>query len=720
MEENKPEKQGNALMGQKRSIVIFFALSVVVLLVLFVASYLYITDAWKQTPSVEIKANNSYEDTLYVVTDIDYEPFSFVDENGEYIGLDVELINEISNRLEMNLELTLTDWNTANDMLFSGEADILMNMETDLVVSDERLIATLPTVEKQYVVYGRKQVSSVAELYDRRVASLHALPELGIDDNITYIDSYEEIFEGLKSGKFEFVICPIQVGNAFLEKLELTDVHPSYAVGHVYGALALGRDNEKLRDRLNLVLKELQEEGFLDRLDKKWVNHHYENTTLEGALENHPVFLMLFLLILFMLFMAFALLILMRRNAAQKDLYTKELLEAKERAEAAGNAKTTFLFNMSHDIRTPMNAIIGYTGLARREDSSMSQIQDYLEKIEASSQHLLALVNDVLEMSRIESGRLELELVNTDLVKTMDEMQDMFASQMENKQITFTVDVSVEDRFVLCDKNRFNRVLLNLLSNAYKFTPKGGNVLVTLWQENIGDEKSALYELRVKDDGIGMTEEFAKKVFNVFERERTSTVSGIEGTGLGMAITKRIVDAMEGTIEVATEPGKGTEFVVGLKFQLSEPPETSAEGVSEVANDKQDSGYPDFSGRRVLLVEDIEMNRAIADRILTETGFLVETAVNGKEAVDMVSASEPGYYDLILMDIQMPVMDGYEASRSIRALENPILSAIPIVAMTANAFQEDIQAAHSAGMDGHIAKPLDIPQMMETLAEILR
>ena len=386
-------------------------------------------------------------------------------------------------------------------------------------------------------------------------------------------------------------------------------------------------------------------------------------------------------------------------------------------AEEQNRAKSTFLSNMSHDIRTPMNAIIGYINLARQEEGNPPQTQDYLDKIESSSQHLLALINDVLEMSRIESGKMDLENVETDIVDSVNRIQDIFANQMRQKEIRFSVDASqVTDRYVLCDRNRVNRVMLNLLSNACKFTPEGGAIAVTFRQTGT-EGKLGAYELRVKDSGIGMSEEFAGRVFEAFERERTSTVSGIQGTGLGMAITKNIIDLMDGTIRVETAPGKGSEFIVNWKFEIADRPAASGQGAGEEA--AQPHPAPDYSKKHLLLVDDNKVNREIASLILTGVGFTLETAEDGKEAVERVAASQPGDFDAVLMDIQMPVMNGYEATRSIRGLEDPALAGIPIIAMTANAFAEDIQAAKDAGMNAHIAKPLDVQKMMETLDKVL-
>ena len=395
-----------------------------------------------------------------------------------------------------------------------------------------------------------------------------------------------------------------------------------------------------------------------------------------------------------------------------------EMLEREKIRVVEGSlAKSQFLFNMSHDIRTPMNAIIGYTNLTLQEEISPAA-REYLGKIKTSSQHLLSLINDILEMSRIENGKLELEYEPVDLCKMLEEIHDLFAQQMADKKIDFSIhNAQVQHRYAWCDRKNLNRVLLNIVSNAYKFTPEGGTISATLW-ETVGlDTGYSAYELRVKDNGIGMSREFADHMFNAFERERTSTVSKLEGTGLGLAITKRIIDLMGGTIEVITSPGSGTEMIIRLKLQLAKEADIQNGQLSEPSGG--DVPALDNTGIRLLLVEDNDINREIANMILVQAGFEVENAENGKVAVDMVAASEPGYYDAILMDIQMPVMDGYEATRAIRALDDEALARIPILAMTANAFKEDEQAAEAAGMQAHIAKPLDIDKMLQTLTEVL-
>ena len=716
--------------------------------VAFLLSYFYTP---MPPPKVEIHALNNFKETLHVVSDVDYAPYSYTDEAENYYGLDVEMMNEIANRLGMNLDLQLLDWVEANKRFRDGNADIIMNMESDSIINDPDLIATLPTTEKQYVVYGRNSISTVAELYGRRVASLHRVPGLGLDDEITYIDSYEVIFEALKRGEYEFVICPIQVGNAFLEKLDIDDVHPSYAVTHVYGTLAMHPEDTMLRVKVNAVLIQMQQEGRLAELDKKWIRQRYENITLAEMIESRPWLVTAIGFSILMVILLFLYIIVQYRNSKIQEAYTnqlqenletinnqqeklkkqqEELIEAKERAEEGSKAKTKFLFNMSHDIRTPMNAIIGYIELSKRlqencktcerpkcPDEIPKKLGEFLHKIEASSQHLLALINDILEMGRIESGKFELEFNNANLIEIFNDVSDMFSNQMQSKNINFKVDTSnVKNRYVICDKVRLDRVLLNLLSNAYKFTPKEGNISLKLRQFG-GDDKYGKYEIRVKDSGIGMSPEFAATVFESFTRERTSTVSGIQGTGLGMAITKSIIDLMKGTIEVITAPNKGTEFVINLNLELQPVIDEEMESSDNDSTESKKEEI-DFTQKKILLVDDIEVNREIATMILMQAGFKVETAVNGKDAVDKIAASQPGDYDVILMDIQMPIMNGYEAAQAIRQLDNPKLANIPIIAMTANAFSEDIQAAKNAGMNNHIAKPIDVNKMMETLTKI--
>ena len=390
-------------------------------------------------------------------------------------------------------------------------------------------------------------------------------------------------------------------------------------------------------------------------------------------------------------------------------------------AESASKAKSTFLSNMSHDIRTPMNAIIGFATLALDDIRDGKKVEDYLSKILSSSKHLLGLINDILDMSRIESGKVVLEEQETDLVTTLQELQSIMEGQAKERKLKLHVDYSnLRDRHVYCDKTRLNQVMFNLLANAVKFTSEGGSIWLTMSQlePTCEVEDRAIYEIRVKDTGIGIDKAFIKHIFEPFERERTSTVSKIQGTGLGMAITKNIVDMMGGTIEVESQKGVGTEFIIRLELRLQAEARVANEDGTKQHGHAE--GVAEFAGKRLLLAEDNELNREIACMLLSKYGFVIDTAENGQEAVDLVAASAPDYYDLVLMDIQMPVMDGHEATRKIRSLENKVLAKVPVVAMTANAFDEDRKAAKECGMNGFISKPINMQEVVQALRMCLQ
>ena len=537
-----------------------------------------------------------------------------------------------------------------------------------------------------------------------------------------------------------------------------------------------------------------------------------------------------------------------KKYQTQLEEQNRKLEIALQHEGAANRAKREFLFNMSHDIRTPMNAIIGFTSLAATHIDNREQVLDYLKKISTSSQHLLSLINDVLDMSRIESGKVKIEEKAVHLPDLVHDVRSIIQPNVAAKRLSLFIDtMDIEDEDIITDPLRLNQILLNILSNAIKFTPTGGMISIRIAQKNGAPKGCVCYEFRIKDNGIGMSEEFQKHIFEEFSREESSTVSGIQGTGLGMSITKNIVDLMGGTIALTSEPGKGTEFIVTLCFtrsgQKTEPKqlphleglralvadddtntclnvstmlskigmrpewtisgreavirtkyaveqgdefsvyiidwlipdmngieivrqirkvignrcpiiiltaydwadiedEARAAGVTafcekplflselrrvlaepfraEPASEPAQPTAADLKGKKLLLVEDNELNREIALEILKEAGFVVDTAEDGAVAVRKIKQAAPGQYDLILMDIQMPNLDGYEATRQIRALPDAEKANIPIFAMTANAFEEDRQNALAAGMNGHIAKPLDVPHLLRVLADALK
>lgn len=386
--------------------------------------------------------------------------------------------------------------------------------------------------------------------------------------------------------------------------------------------------------------------------------------------------------------------------------------------------RNEFLTNISHDIRTPMNAIVGYTRLALNNVNDADAVRNYLSKVQASSDHLMALINDMLEMEEIESGQIKLNEVSCSISDIMYDLHTMIIEQTEAKKqgLKFDIDGVRQDN-IYCDRMRLNQVMINLLSNAVKFTESGGEISVTVVQKDNAPEGMGAYEIHIKDNGIGMAPEFAARVFEPFERERTSTMSGVQGTGLGMSITKNLIDLMHGKIDLITVPKKGTEFILYLNFRLQQNQTRNkknmfnAELSAAETTDKE--AFVDFTGKRILLVDDVLINREMARTILEMNNFTVEEAVNGEESVNMVRNAKPGYYDVILMDIQMPVMDGYEATKLIRTLDDPGRCEIPILAMTANVFDEDKRRTAAAGMNGHIAKPIDIDHLLKTLKQVL-
>ena len=391
---------------------------------------------------------------------------------------------------------------------------------------------------------------------------------------------------------------------------------------------------------------------------------------------------------------------------------TKAQLEI---ANASSAAKSAFLFNMSHDIRTPMNAIIGFTELLDKHLDDKELARGYIKKIKTSNDFLLSLINNVLEVARIESGKTTLDETVWNAYSFNDTLFALFDTQMREKGIEFVRTANVEHQNVFCDATKLREIFLNILSNALKYTPSGGKVTMRLTEIPSEREGYAMYQTEIEDTGIGMSEEFLPNMFDEFTREHSSTESRINGTGLGMAIVKKLVELMEGTIKVESKLGKGTKFTVTLPHRIAETG-VDVQHVEKAAEYNANS----FKGKRILLAEDNEMNAEIATAILGEVGFEVEHAVDGILCVDMLEKADANYYDLILMDIQMPNMDGYKATQIIRKFYDKQKAQIPILAMTANAFEEDRKNAVKAGMNGHISKPINVSDLMATLANVLK
>lgn len=391
----------------------------------------------------------------------------------------------------------------------------------------------------------------------------------------------------------------------------------------------------------------------------------------------------------------------------------QRLEEALHQVELANEAKSAFLFNMSHDIRTPMNAILGFSHLLRMHKEEPEKILDYTEKIEKSGEYLLSLINNVLELSRIESGKSQLDETIIDTKELNDAVCYLFENQMKAKQISFTRTLRTTHRFIYADKVKLQEILLNLLSNACKYTPPGGKVSFDVCSAPSQEEGVELFTSTIRDNGIGMTKEFLAHIFEAFTRARSSTESRQPGFGLGMGIAKKLTELMGGTITVESEPGKGTTFTVSIPHRIAKCPEKEFYAEQSVLPDTV------LQGRRILLAEDNDLNAEIAEELLKDAGLLVERARDGIECLAMLEKRKPHWYDLILMDIQMPNMDGYKATTIIRHLEDPRLSKIPIIAMTANAFAEDKAKAIALGMNAHVAKPFDIRVLKRVMADVL-
>lgn len=399
----------------------------------------------------------------------------------------------------------------------------------------------------------------------------------------------------------------------------------------------------------------------------------------------------------------------------KEALYAEKIERAAKRAEEASEAKTRFLFNMSHDIRTPMNAIIGFSDLLEKHLDDKEKVHDYIKKIQLSGSFLLSLINYVLEMARIESGKATLRTEVGDAQELLGALNAVFEPAVEKKRLKYNCTLDVEHRFIICDVTKVREIVLNIISNSVKYTPEGGSVTVQIKEIPWEKEGWTAYRILVEDTGIGMGAEYLPHIFEEFTRERTSTESKVVGAGLGLPIVKALIDLMGGTIQVESERGKGSKFEVILPFEIA-----SEEEVKDSYVKKEEKPYNRSKEKRILLAEDNELNAEIAITILEENGFKVERAEDGCKCVELFSEKPAGYYSTILMDIQMPNMDGYTASRKIRGMEREDAKAIPIIALTANAFDEDRNKAFAAGMNGHIAKPIDVGRMVRTIGALVK
>ena len=782
---------------------------------------------------------------------------------GEFTGVITDYIQFAADCLgNQELEFQLVGYDSKEaelDALKSGEIDMIFHFDQSPNLAEEYHFACTNTTwtsnlmavtNKQH--FNENNVNRIAVPQNKLSLKKYLAfyyPQWEIVD----CDTQEDAARLVKDGQADCFVTGISSENKYSKKYSFYSVP---LVNPVRSCFAVNSGNRSLLSILNKTIKAMPVNMLAGAL--AMYKSSARKVTLSDFIKDNFFKVMLISSIAVAVVLLTILMLLQKARkaeaAARKAASDTQELNAKlqvavEKAESANRAKSTFLSNMSHDIRTPMNAIIGFTTLALSNIDDTDRVKDYLGKTLASSNHLLSLINDVLDMSRIESGKIHLEEVEVNLSDVLHDLKTIVSGQIYAKQLELYMDaMDVTDEDVYCDKTRLNQILLNLLSNAIKFTPAGGTVSVRVRQLAGKVHGCGQYEFRIKDNGIGMSQEFAQKIFEPFERERTSTVSRIQGTGLGMAITKNIVDMMGGTIEVQTAQGKGTEFTVcvpmraqteqrpvekiteleGLKalvvdddfntcdsvtkmlvkvgmraewtlsgkeavlrarqsiemsdvyhayiidwrlpdmngievtrqirslhddtpiiiltaydwsdieveakaagvtafcakpMFMSDLRETLMSALGQKPADAVQRLLPeknaDFKGKHILLVEDNELNREIAQEILREYGFLVDSAENGAVAVEKVSTAAPGSYDLLLMDVQMPIMDGYTATRKIRALDDPARAKLPIIAMTANAFDEDRRNALESGMNGFLSKPIVIDDLVQELHKIL-
>ena len=651
-----------------------------------------------------------------------YLPYCATAKDGSVTGLAADVVPDLFAALPGNYqpEIVYRSFEDQQEML-----DCLKNGEVDFVIpiSDGKWYA-----EQEGFVQSSSIVAFPVALVYREPYSENAISRIAVnkknlrqywytitnypDAEIIMYDTIEECIRAVQAGEADStLLSALRVSQLLANKKKLNIITLT--------------DDEKLCFGVasgNKALLQILNHGLSILGDSYGLNHTYRyldtvvSYTLTDVIQDHVWLFMGLLLILFLLIILY----FVRREqaqqkAAQKEQKHKELLEeALGAARQASIAKKVFLQNMSHDIRTPMNAVIGFTNLAIQAGEDTEKVQDYLSKIQVSGNHLLGIVNEVLEISRIESGQTKLDETVCSIADIVNETDIIIREQALEKKQEFTIDIwQVQNMYIYCDKLRVKEILVNLLGNAVKYTQTSGRISLRIIQRPCEQEGYGNYEIHVKDNGCGMSQEFLQKIFQPFERQANSTISGIQGTGLGMTIIKGFVDAMGGSIDIISEEKKGSEIIVRLCQRLAEAPQER--------EDESTVTYPVelFLGKRILLAEDNSLNREIALAILEEAGFKVDIAENGAIAAEKVANSSPGFYDAVLMDIQMPVMDGYTATRQIRALKSRSLSHIPIIAVSANAFDEDMEASYEAGMNGHLAKPIIVSELLETLGRIL-
>ena len=660
---------------------------------------------------------------LHIGYSDDYMPYCGTDDEGSATGIMTDVVEAMLKEVaaDRNVEVEYHAYDTDGEMvadLKSGKLDAVFPVPGSLTDAENGgYYVSAPAVTAgMYLVYSgaynAKAAEKIAVSTANRKQYLYTR-EMFPDSEIVECDSIYDCLAAVDSGKANSTIINGARISTILRSNGFENMAYSLLPKSDDRCFAVQAGNDGLLLLINRGLKLIGSDYGINAMSK------YTDTELSYSfgdfIKDNAVYVILFILViaLIIIFLLYKNFRHMKQQEKERARYQKELEENRKQAEAANNAKTSFLFNMSHDIRTPMNAIIGFTDLLKKNQDNPEKRADYLKKIQDSSAVLLSIINNVLEMARIEKGTVELVESAWSAEQYNDTLYSVFYDMMVRKGIEFTRQVNVQNHYVFCDSIKLREVFINILSNSYKYTEPGGEVHMLLEEIPSDREGYALYRTTITDTGVGISEEFLPHIFEEFTREKTSTDNKIEGTGLGMPIVKRLVEFMEGSIEVYSEKGVGTTFVVTIPHRIADRSD-----LADHAGVELDPNL--FRGKRILLAEDNNLNAEIAIEILKEMGFETERAQNGQIAVDMLYEASEGYYDVILMDIQMPCMNGYEAARAIRAMSDYNKSSIPIIAMTANAFEEDRKEAMNAGMNDHLAKPIDVKELTKALAVILK
>ncbi len=661
--------------------------------------------------AVQIQAGEDAP-VLYIATDYDFCPNSYYNKDGELSGLYIELMIEACNRLGMKPIFETDNWMGCRKMLEDAEVDVLLGLE--IFSNMKGTLRTIPVCSDELRVYGKKEIDSAAALAGKKVALMaRSVIAATYDLQCEYVEynTNTEILEAVENGEADYGICHGAVAEKIIEKNGFHLVS-GLAVAKSYPALAVQDSKPELRQKLNEVLQEMSLDGTIGRLQNKWITEFPKDTSLKDVIQQNLVFYIGFFLgtgIVLCIALSFRLNDQYQKKYIAKLLeYQEKLKRSNEETRKANQAKSEFLSHMSHDIRTPMNGIIGMTEMIKKNLKNPEKIEECLEKIDKASEHLLSLINDVLDMSKIGNDGVKLEEIPIDLDEEIEKIHAIADVQAEEKGIVFEINKKeMEHPGLLGSPGHLRRILLNLISNAMRYNRPGGRVCVEI-REKGSDGTYAFLEMKVSDTGIGMSREFLENsLFKPFTQENDSIRTEYQGTGLGMSIVKELVERMHGTIQAESEEGVGTTFTVTIPLKIGTPklPETTEEILKW-----------DVSGKKVLAAEDNELNREIVEFMLTEAGIQYDAVENGQQALDKFMEMPAGTYDAILMDIMMPVKDGISAAKEIRNCKKADAGSIPIIAMTANAFEEDARKCLEAGMNAHLSKPLRPEELIETLA----